>query len=158
MYDEGVEGRPCLDRLRPQFFAVCCAVNGTDHPDGLLCPCMQVVIGYEQAELVNGVEGLAGDPGGFRSGCHVRRTVLFLVLAVPPVVLTPYDSSVAAVKARTALRRSRSPTVTVGSGQPGRGGVPRCMRIRRAASGHTAQQRGRGARDAGPSALGRVFK
>lgn len=40
---------------------------------------MQVVIGHEQAELVNCLEGLAADPEGFRSGCHVRRTVLFLV-------------------------------------------------------------------------------
>jgi hypothetical protein len=66
-------------------------VKITDHPDGMLCPCMQVVIGYEQAELVNGLEGLAADPEGFRSGCHVRRTVVILVLAVPPVVLAPYE-------------------------------------------------------------------
>ncbi|MEU9464548.1 hypothetical protein ACFVZJ_18380 [Streptomyces sp. NPDC058322] len=66
-------------------------MKSTDHPDGLLCPCMQVAIGYEQAELVNGLEGLAADPEGFRSGCHVRRTVAFLVLAVPPVVLAPYE-------------------------------------------------------------------
>lgn len=52
---------------------------------------MQVVIGYEQAELVNGLKGLTADPEGFRSGCHVRRTVAFLVLAVPPVVLAPYE-------------------------------------------------------------------
>ncbi|MEL5960032.1 hypothetical protein AADR41_35645 [Streptomyces sp. CLV115] len=90
MYDEGVEGRPCLDRLRPQFFSVCCAVKGTDHPDGLLCPCMQVVIGHEQTELVNRLEGLAADPESFRSGRHVRRSVLFLLPAVPPVVLAPY--------------------------------------------------------------------
>ncbi|MFF1651709.1 hypothetical protein [Streptomyces sp. NPDC058240] len=52
---------------------------------------MQAIIGYEQAELVNGFECLAADPEGLRSGCHVRRTVLFLVLAVPPIVLAPYE-------------------------------------------------------------------
>ncbi|GAA2451456.1 hypothetical protein GCM10010433_61860 [Streptomyces pulveraceus] len=52
---------------------------------------MQVVIGDEQTELVNGLEGLATNPEGFCSGCRMRRTVLFLVLPVPPVVLAPYE-------------------------------------------------------------------
>ncbi len=50
---------------------------------------MQVAIRHEQAELVNGLEDLSADPEGFRSGGHVRRAVLFLVLAMPPVVLAP---------------------------------------------------------------------
>ncbi|MFG2649587.1 hypothetical protein [Streptomyces sp. NPDC048436] len=66
-------------------------MKSTDHPNGLLGPRMQVAIGYEQAELVNGLEGLAADPEGFRSGCYMRWTVLFLVLPVPPVVLAPYE-------------------------------------------------------------------
>ncbi|MER5973258.1 hypothetical protein ABT112_26620 [Streptomyces sp. NPDC002055] len=66
-------------------------MKSTDDPDGLLCPCMQVAIGYEQTELVNGLEGLTADSEGLRPGCHVRWTVPFLVLAMPPVVLTPYE-------------------------------------------------------------------
>ncbi|WP_405918295.1 hypothetical protein [Streptomyces sp. NBC_00728] len=91
MRDEGVEERPRLGRPRPQFFALCCAVKSADHPDGLLRLCMQVVIGYEQAQSVNSLEGLTADPEGFRSGRHVRGTVTFLVLTVPPVVLAPYE-------------------------------------------------------------------
>lgn len=52
---------------------------------------MQVVIRYEQAQSVNSLEGLTADPESFRSGRHVRRTVTFLVLTVPPVVLAPYE-------------------------------------------------------------------
>ncbi|MFJ7772892.1 hypothetical protein ACIQ1J_32055 [Streptomyces sp. NPDC097107] len=66
-------------------------MKSTDHPDGLFGPCMQVAIGCEQTKLVNGLEGLAADPEGFCSGCYMRRTVLFLVLPVPPVVLAPYE-------------------------------------------------------------------
>lgn len=66
-------------------------MKSTDHPDGLLGLCMQVAIGYKQAELVNGLEGLAADPESFCSRCWMRRTALFLVLPVPPVVLTPYE-------------------------------------------------------------------
>ncbi|MEV8408257.1 hypothetical protein AB0R12_21315 [Streptomyces niveus] len=66
-------------------------MKSTDHPDGLLGPCMQVAIGYEQTELVNGLEGLAADPESLCSGCYMRRTVPLLVLPVPPVVLAPYE-------------------------------------------------------------------
>lgn len=48
-------------------------------------------MGREQTKLVNGLEDLAADPEGFRSGCYMRRTVLFLVLPVPPIVLAPYE-------------------------------------------------------------------
>ncbi|MEE1745198.1 MULTISPECIES: hypothetical protein [unclassified Streptomyces] len=66
-------------------------MKSTDRPDGLLSPCMQVAIGDEQAELVNGLEGLATNPEGFCSGCYMRRTILFLLLPVPPIVLAPYE-------------------------------------------------------------------
>ncbi|MFI7320241.1 hypothetical protein [Streptomyces venezuelae] len=89
--NEGVERCPCLGRPRPQFFAVRCTVKSTDHADGLLGPCVQVTIGYEQTELVNGLEGLAPDSEGLGSRCHVRRAVPLLVLPVPPVVLAPYE-------------------------------------------------------------------
>lgn len=52
---------------------------------------MQVTIGYEQTELVNGLKGLAADPESLCSGCYVRRAVPLLVLPVPPVVLAPYE-------------------------------------------------------------------
>ncbi|WP_237526997.1 hypothetical protein, partial [Streptomyces sp. SID337] len=74
-----------------QFFAARCTVKGTDHPDGLFGPCMQVTTGYERTELVHGPESLAPDPEGSGSRCCMRRAVPLLVLPVPPVVLAPYE-------------------------------------------------------------------
>lgn len=66
-------------------------MKGANHPDRLLCPRVQVVFGHEQTDVVNGLEDLSTDSESLRPGCYVRRSAAFFALAVPPVVLAPYE-------------------------------------------------------------------